>query len=214
VAKIPATDAFGAAGTVAQRIVDQVAHNLLARDVHTQSAFMAMLADGGSRLQAQTLALATACLPVIEAYAELWRDLEKTARGHGGDSQAQSLAATLSDEMRRLVPPNFIALYAPERFTDLVRYLQAARIRLQRGIVDPERERRYAAALTPYLQKLNALLEELTPLSSPAKRAALEELFWMIEEYKVSLFAQELKTRVPVSPKRLDKQINQVGQLE
>jgi len=38
----------------------------------------------------------------------------------------------------------------------------------------------------------------------------IEELFWMIEEYKVSLFAQELKTPYPVSPKKLDQLIQEI----
>lgn len=38
----------------------------------------------------------------------------------------------------------------------------------------------------------------------------IEELFWMIEEYKVSLFAQELKTPYPVSPKKLDSLIREI----
>jgi ATP-dependent helicase HrpA len=43
----------------------------------------------------------------------------------------------------------------------------------------------------------------LTPEITNEKQNALEELFWMIEEYKVSVFAQELKTSSPVSEKRI-----------
>ena len=42
------------------------------------------------------------------------------------------------------------------------------------------------------------------------RRNKIEELFWMIEEYKVSLFAQELKTPYPVSPKKLDQLIQEI----
>jgi ATP-dependent helicase HrpA len=38
----------------------------------------------------------------------------------------------------------------------------------------------------------------------------MEELFWLIEEYKVSIFAQELKTALPVSAKRLDEKFREV----
>jgi len=38
----------------------------------------------------------------------------------------------------------------------------------------------------------------------------IDELYWMIEEYKVSLFAQELKTPYPVSPKRLQHLIREI----
>ena len=45
---------------------------------------------------------------------------------------------------------------------------------------------------------------------SEEKNKKIEELFWMIEEYKVSLFAQELKTPYPVSPKKLDQLIHEI----
>jgi ATP-dependent helicase HrpA len=45
---------------------------------------------------------------------------------------------------------------------------------------------------------------------SDEKRKALEALFWLIEEYKVSVFAQELKTAIPVSKKRLEEKFAQI----
>jgi len=42
------------------------------------------------------------------------------------------------------------------------------------------------------------------------KKTLVEEFFWMIEEYKVSLFAQELKTPYPVSPKKLNQLIEKI----
>ncbi len=48
---------------------------------------------------------------------------------------------------------------------------------------------------------------------SEEKKKRIEELFWMIEEYKVSLFAQELKTPYPVSPKKLDQLIKEIEAL-
>jgi ATP-dependent helicase HrpA len=50
------------------------------------------------------------------------------------------------------------------------------------------------------------------PTSSRAKQRQTESFRWMVEEFKVSLFAQELGTAVPVSPKRLDQQLEIVRQ--
>ncbi len=57
------------------------------------------------------------------------------------------------------------------------------------------------------------MLKELRPGASPEKKAAVEEYFWLIEEYKVSLFAQELKTAVPVSKKRLEKKLKEIQRM-
>jgi ATP-dependent helicase HrpA len=48
---------------------------------------------------------------------------------------------------------------------------------------------------------------------SEEKKKLIEELFWMIEEYKVSLFAQELKTPYPVSPKKMNRLIEEIEKL-
>jgi ATP-dependent helicase HrpA len=48
---------------------------------------------------------------------------------------------------------------------------------------------------------------------SAEKRRAVEELFWMVEEFKVSLFAQEIGTAEPVSAKRLDARIAAIEQM-
>jgi len=57
------------------------------------------------------------------------------------------------------------------------------------------------------------LVTSLTPSASPEKRDAVEALFWLIEEYKVSVFAQELKTPVKISQKRLEEKINDIQRM-
>ena len=49
--------------------------------------------------------------------------------------------------------------------------------------------------------------------NSPEREAQIEELRWMLEEYRVSVFAQELGTAHPISPKRLDKKVEQIRQI-
>jgi ATP-dependent helicase HrpA len=56
-------------------------------------------------------------------------------------------------------------------------------------------------------------MDELSSGASLAKRTAVEEFFWLIEEYKVSVFAQELKTPVRVSPKRLEKMFHEIKRM-
>ncbi|MCP4348381.1 MAG: DUF3418 domain-containing protein [Desulfobacterales bacterium] len=45
------------------------------------------------------------------------------------------------------------------------------------------------------------------------KKSCNRRIFWLIEEYKVSLFAQELKTPVPVSKKRLDQKLKEIERM-
>ena len=69
------------------------------------------------------------------------------------------------------------------------------------------------AQLNIYTDCLNEFLKELSTTASDEKRREIEDLFWFIEEYKVSLFAQELKTAVPVSKKRLDAIVKEIKRM-
>ena len=86
----------------------------------------------------------------------------------------------------------------------LPRYLKASEVRAERGAHDPEKDKAKATQLEEFAFALQRMRESVGPATSGDKRAAVENFRWMVEEYKVSLFAQELKTRFPVSKKKLE----------
>ena len=96
-----------------------------------------------------------------------------------------------------------------ERLAHLPRHLKALLVRAERAALNPVKDRERAAQLAPYLQATT----NLAPAKSPEARTAVQEFRWMLEEYKVSLFAQELGTAFPVSPKRLDQQLEKIRSL-
>ena len=82
------------------------------------------------------------------------------------------------------------------------RYLRGAQIRLERARLSPAADQRKEEAFALYWTRY---LEVAKPENAAKfSAAALAEFRWMLEEYRVSLFAQELHTPEPVSPKRLD----------
>ena len=76
--------------------------------------------------------------------------------------------------------------------------------------MNPAKDHERLRQLAPYLDAL-LKLQVQSARSAEAKRQ-IEMFRWMIEEFKVSLFAQELGTALPVSPKRLDQQLEVVRQ--
>lgn len=74
-------------------------------------------------------------------------------------------------------------------------------------------DRKKAAELKPFADSLKDMIEGLTPAASVEKRKAVEDFYWMIEEFKVSLFAQELKTAYPVSAKKLNEEIRRISRM-
>ena len=91
--------------------------------------------------------------------------------------------------------------------------MKALEIRAQRAVVDFEKDRTKSHDIQIFVNSLNQLLEGLTDTTSKEKRAAIEAYFWLIEEYKVSIFAQELKTSVPVSKKRLIEKLKEIERM-
>jgi len=112
--------------------------------------------------------------------------------------------ADIENQLAGLLPPDFIEATAAPWVEELDRYLQAIRRRIARLAGNLARDAELMQRVQPFAAALGALVAE--PLPSQA-RAAAQQLRWMIEEFRVSLFAQELKTRLPVSEKRLAEQL-------
>ena len=109
------------------------------------------------------------------------------------ESIQTQLAWLLFRGFPRVVPLAQLRQYA--------RYLKGAAIRLERARTNPAGDRTKEERLTPYWQRYQSAV---TDKSGKYDADALAEYRWMVEEYRVSLFAQELHTPQPVSPKRLD----------
>ena len=197
---------FGGLTRVQERFYDSHVQRLLGLDIRTRQAFQDHARQVAARILPEGQQLLAKGLPVIDTYQRSFADLDRMARDHRARAAAR-LLADLQAELRRLVPENFMLLYEPERLVHLPRYMQALSLRAQRALVDMEKDRAKAAAVAVFSRRLQQLLQDLSAAASAERRQAVETLFWMIEEYKVSLFAQELKTAVPISPKRLERQL-------
>ena len=153
------------------------------------------------------------CLPVLEAYHQVRQELEKLRLANLNNPTVQNFYTDLIEELERLVPESFVNLYEMERLVHVQRYIKSMQIRAQRAIVDFEKDQAKLKDVQTFSSSLGELVKALSPNSSDEKRQAIEEFFWMIEEYKVSVFAQELKTAVPVSKKRLEKKLAQIKRM-
>jgi len=116
----------------------------------------------------------------------------------------------LAAELNGLVSSRFLERIAYDRLTHLPRYLKALLIRAERAALNPAKNQDRLRQLAPYVEALKQLQGQ--PIASRARQRQIELFHWMVEEFKVSLFAQELGTAVPVSPKRLDQQLEIVRQ--
>jgi ATP-dependent helicase HrpA len=121
---------------------------------------------------------------------------------------APPLVNVWAEELEALLPRNFLELIPFVQLAHVPRYLKALATRMERAKLNPAKDQDRAQQLAPYLASLIKL--KANPPKSAEARRRLEEFRWLVEEYKVSLFAQELGTVVPVSPQRLDQKRQQL----
>ncbi len=127
-----------------------------------------------------------------------------------GQPVATTSSNPLATELAELMPSRFLEQMAFARLNHLPRYLKGLLTRAERASLNPVKDQERAKALAPYanvLKRIHAKAQR-----TPQAQALVDEFRWMVEEYKVSLFAQELGTAVPVSPKRLDQQLELLRQ--
>ncbi len=196
---------FGGPQTVIRRLIDGLLRHLCRQNIRQQHKFHAQIEQIGGTLRHQAMQWLTAIQPVLRAYHECRTELSRLERRAGNQPPLADLLAARANELERLVPAHFAGLYPRDRFSHLCRYIKTIAIRAQRALDDLERHRVRTLELAPFEEALQHILKSINADTSAAKRQAAEAFHWMLEEYKVSLFAQELKTAMPVSKKRLAK---------
>jgi len=165
----------------------------------TATEFMQALESGRAAVADRGEAVARLVRVVLAALQE--------ARSLLGVLDAPAFAAARSatqQQIAALLAPGWVRGTPDPWFEQLPKYLRAVGRRLQRVRGDVERDRRLEAQVAPLAQEWQRLA---AAADGERAGAELDRLRWMIEEFRLSLFAQELRTLLPVSAKRLEEQL-------
>lgn len=163
-------------------------------DVRTAAAFEKLRTQFSRELFGAGVERLKLAEPLIEAQAELKPWLQPPLLGF-----ARASYDDLREQFDALLTPGFLRELPPARLAHYPRYLKAMRLRAERLRQDPAKDQQRMLQVMPYWRAY------LQHRAAGADAAGLAELRWLIEEWRVSLFAQELKTAEPVSAKRLAK---------
>ena len=120
---------------------------------------------------------------------------------------APDATADCTQQLQRLMPKNFMAATPWLQLQHCARYLKAVTLRLDKYRADPARDALRMAEIKPQEQRYWRLVAE----RKGAQDARMLEFRWLLEELRVSFFAQELRTPQPVSIKRLEKAWGQLN---
>ena len=166
--------------------------------------FQRRVDDGRPRLTLIANEVARLAGTVLAEFAASQRKL-KDNRSHAAAAEA---VADASQQLQRLLPKRFLTQIPWTALQHLPRYLKAVQLRLDKLRADPARDAAKLAELRPLEQRYWRLLAERKGVQDER----LQEFRWLLEELRVSFFAQELRTPQPVSVKRLDKAWSQILQ--
>ena len=179
-------------------VVEAALMQLLAvRDLDLRRAddFAHAQAELGRALFPAAMEWLTLVEETLIAYADLTPWLDPPLMGY-----AHANYDDLREQLAALIYPGFVREVEKVRLAHFPRYLKAMRLRAERLRQDATRDQARMLSVRGYWRAYLKLKAE-----RGGEDVELAELRWLIEELRVSLFAQELKTAESVSPKRLSK---------
>ncbi len=165
-----------------------------------EAEFKKRVDDGRGRLTLIASEVARLAAGILVEFAAAQRKIKDTRN-------APEAAADAAQQLQRLMPKKFLSTTPYAQLQHFARYLKAITLRLEKWRADPARDTARMAELKPQEQRYWRLLAE----RKGATDARMQEFRWLLEELRVSFFAQELRTPQPVSIKRLDKTWQQLN---
>ena len=143
----------------------------------------------------------------VEQILTLCHDIQKRLKGKVDLAHVQS-QSDIKQQLNELIFKGFVSKYGAGRLDDILRYLQAMQKRLEKLPVDPQRDRLLMLEYQKAFDAYHNLLGKFA--GSKVLPQQVDAIYWMLQELKVSLHAQQLGTPYPVSVKRILHAVNDI----
>ena len=164
----------------------------------TGDAFAAGLKQARERLRGLSIAF----VDLVEDLLQAYQDIRLHTQPYVG----------MEADLERLMPSDFLLSTPYEQLPHVRRYLRAMLIRAERARSGPGKDARKGASIRPFQEALDRYVDrESSQASSTSRHREVEQFRWMVEEFRVSTFAQELGTAYPISVQRLEQQMDRIA---
>jgi ATP-dependent helicase HrpA len=172
--------------------------------VRDKAAFQARVAKAKTRLTDVASEICRVMREILDEYQELRPRLNQP-----GVATWQRVMTDIRNQLKALMPPGFLGSVPLTRLKHYPRYLHAARMRLDKFTLNPAKDAQWMQQIQSWWQAYEGRLKG--DRASGVFEPKLDEFRWMLEELRVSLWAQQLKTPYPVSFKRMEKYWAELG---
>ncbi|WP_353238116.1 ATP-dependent RNA helicase HrpA [Limnohabitans sp.] len=193
---------LGTADELKSQIIDVALDRAFLLDPlpNDETTFKRRIEEGRGRLTLIANEVARLAGSILLEFGAATRKIKDT-------KNAPDATADCTQQLQRLMPKNFMAATPWPQLQHCARYLKAITLRLDKHRADPARDAQRLTELKPQEQRYWRLVAE----RKGAQDARMLEFRWLLEELRVSFFAQELRTPQPVSIKRLEKAWGQLN---
>ncbi|HUH65922.1 MAG TPA: DUF3418 domain-containing protein, partial [Syntrophales bacterium] len=205
-------DPIGGAKAMESIILEKLVFDLFSKDIRSQDDFFSYTREVKGRILPAGQDILNVLRPCLRSYYETLQALRRLAAANRMNRPALAYLDYLAEELRGLMPKDFLLRYGTDRLARIMTYLKALAIRAERGIAHVDRALAKTEEANIFSDSLRDMISNKST-ASEEKLRLIEEYRWMIEEYKVSLFAQELKTPSPVSRKRLENKRQEIERI-
>jgi len=156
------------------------------------------------QVKRQLLSIANLCCETVFNSLQAYHHAAKNLKQHNALNQLHAIR-DIKEQLAWLVYPHFVVETPRQWLEHLPRFLKGVDIRLQKLQQSLAADQQRQEQLRPYWEKLRRQME--IDRSALVDNPDWRQYRWMLEEMRISLFAQSLKTSIPVSAKRLDEQL-------
>ena len=204
---------FGGEAAVEKLMVESIVKRLFQKNIRKREDFEkhAQLLTG--EMLEKYRELREYSMNILKTYDHTRSRINDIEESNPSNQAVRDVCTGIRQEMEKLIPADFPELYEPERLAILPRYLRAMEIRAERGSNNPDKDKIKVGQIEEFVHILKEMEENLSDNASNEKKEGIEDFRWMVEEFKVSVFAQELGTAFPISKKRLKKRAEELKRM-
>ncbi|MBF0589127.1 MAG: ATP-dependent RNA helicase HrpA [Magnetococcales bacterium] len=173
-------------------------------EIRNAQRFQAQLKQGRGRFMREADASATLAETILVHYAKLMKTLSKPP-----SPTLKSAIPDIREQLQHLVYADFLSNTPAVWLPHLPRFIKGISLRLERRRFAPSKDDGRQKEVAPYWKSYLTLQKQY----AAKKRPASEELIlyrWMVEEYRISIFAQDLRCSMPISVKRIKDQKSKI----
>ena len=196
---------FGGLKVLNEGIWRTLIFDILGAQVYSKAAFLSFLKEVREDVYARMTQRREAYISVIKTYEETRMVINDLLSAAAGMAKKQEFLRSRLDDLRSCVSEEFYADYPFGRLPDIVRYAQCIGVRARKGSLNLSKDEANAQVISPFAQWYEKARKNMPEYASAEKKALLDEFKWALEELRIQVFAQEMKTAIKVSPKRLNQ---------